>query len=606
MTESAPRQLSYIQLQGGKGIQSVDLVLNDVRHSIPRQGRGTFSKQFSEQLSLAVDQLTLEVRRRKTLGFRSLETVTINSADLRAGLERQVITRGTVEITLEVSVDTAPNQLLPPTEFPEGLKPTTEDLIKLCPRFRILVVGKSGAGKSSLINRVFGIEVAPVADEKPGKAVIEDELMSPENNRFILHDSQGFEPAEGSNYNTVTSFIEAKKKKPHIKDQLHAVWLCFPVPMVEYGERLLEDGVEAFLKQSSEALGNTNWHRQVPTVVVFTKYDKLLAYMLGADKEDPEAEAKQYLQKHCIEPIQEFLKKDVLHVAVSSNPKCAQGHDELTNLTCKRVSESFTSRPDMLSPVPFAVAGAQRVVPRVKIESSINVGKQRYWRALASSPNFWGFTILDCLRVIHTDIVEAWNFYDPSGYLSSKEFREMMVKMVDSMDAPTKSSATATTSSPALTRPSRRDTFTGGGVPLVAAMVVLLPFVAGLSLIQWVSDSYERLQNVHQKFMAYIVNLTHVLEILFALKGNDKGMKLTRRAVKLAFTAYFESSWMGNVHESIRQFKYKITDHDVIVEKIEALVLASGRDTQLSRIVGGIPSVDLELDEEWYCDDKSC
>ncbi|KAI5993255.1 hypothetical protein EDD15DRAFT_2439407 [Pisolithus albus] len=518
-----------------------------------------------------------------------------------------LIKRGKVDITLEVSsqpVSTDPG--LPPTATSGGLTPTTEELIKQCPRFRILVVGKTGAGKSSLIDRVFGTNTTGVADDRPGKAKIEDGLISPQNDRFILHDSQGFEPGEGCNYDTVISFIEARKKEPHIKDQLHAVWFCFPVPIIQYGERLLETGAETFLEQSHEAL------RNIPTVVVFTKYDRLIRHVQVATdrvpEADVEAEAKQYLQTHCVEPIRRCLKdKAILHVAVSSKPDRQRGLDELTKLTYESVTESFTSKSNMVSPVPFAAAGAQRVEPGVKIQSSINVGKQsesmhkvmvlythslrEYWRALASSTNFRGFTMLDCLGVIHTDIISVWNFYDPSEYLSSEEFRNLMVNMVAKVDAPT--------NSPASTNLTRSGTFSGP-FPLMTAAIVILPFVAGLALVRWVNESYQRLQNVHQKFMAYIVDLTHVLDILFALKGGEGGKKLSRRAIKLAFNAYYTSSWMEEVHESIRQFRHTIMDHDEIMEKIEELVLASDREAHVTSAIKGISPVDTEQDEEWY------
>ncbi|KAI5993299.1 hypothetical protein EDD15DRAFT_2548506 [Pisolithus albus] len=605
---SSPWQLSYIELRGDKDVQRVDLVVGDVRRPISPQGGGTFSERFDERLSSATDQVSLEVRRRKRRFFRTTETVKAYSIEVQSGSGRQVIKRDKVDITVEVSSqpDTIDHGSLPTATF-GGLKPTTEDLIAQCPRFRVLVVGKTGVGKSSLIDRVFGTKTADVANDKPGEAKIEDGLISPRNDRFILHDSKGFEPGEGGNYDTVKLFIEARKHERLIKDQLHAVWFCFPVPMVHYGERLLEDGAETFLEQSHEAL------RNIPTVFVFTKYDRLVKYIRNVPDRDPQAdveeEAKQYLQTHCVEPIQRSLKgKAILHVAVSSRPNHQRGLDKLTDLTYGSVKESFTSLPNTVSPVPFAAAGAQRVEPGVKIESSINVGKQSespcikmylhthplkgYWRALASSTNFLGFTVLDCLGVIHTDIISVWNFYDPSAYLGSEEFRHLMVNMVAKVDAPTEPS-------PASTNFSRSGTFSGP-LPLITATIVILPFVAGLALVRWVNESYQRLQNVHLKFMAYIVDLTHVLNILFALKGGEGGKKLTRREIKLAFNAYYASSWMEDVHESIREFKHMIKGRDEIIEKIEGLVLASDRETHVTGAIKGIPSVDLEQDEEWY------
>jgi hypothetical protein len=62
------------------------------------------------------------------------------------------------------------------------------------------------------------------SDQDPGKCSIEDPLYSSENDRFVLHDSQGFEPGEKDNFHKVKAFLEGRAKEPMIKDQLHAVW----------------------------------------------------------------------------------------------------------------------------------------------------------------------------------------------------------------------------------------------------------------------------------------------------------------------------------------------------------------------------------------------
>jgi predicted GTPase len=102
--------------------------------------------------------------------------------------------------------------------------PVTEEILATCPKFRILVVGKSGAGKSSLINAAFGVNLANVSHEQSGVANIYDDITSDQNSRFILHDSQGFVAGETQNLETVVRFITERVKQPELKDRLHAIW----------------------------------------------------------------------------------------------------------------------------------------------------------------------------------------------------------------------------------------------------------------------------------------------------------------------------------------------------------------------------------------------
>ncbi|KAI6146372.1 hypothetical protein BKA82DRAFT_750493 [Pisolithus tinctorius] len=644
-------KLSYIELQNAQGIESVKLQLNGSEYSLARsqEKSDTFSKAFDKPLTLETEPLALSVSRKRSwfscCGETVPETITFRSVDVRSKLDGQefhhvwgkvsiklrflpqtqsgvmassvpakseapqpiteqpVVTHSTpaqdtvrsagtpVPANIPPTANTPPPANIPPpanTIAPanrEGLRPTTEDLIRQCPRFRVLVVGKSGVGKSTLINRIFGVNTANVAKDKPGEADIEQEFTSPENDRLILHDSKGFEAGDAGNYDTVKSFIVKRKKEPKIKDQLHAVWLCFQIPIPTYGERLLEDAAEAFLKIRKEVLGDT------PTIVVFTKHDRLVSFMRQRMPNDPEA-GQRYLQEECVQQINDFTGENIAHVAVSSKPRYEHELRDLISLTQDMVSMSFTSPGNEVSPVPLAAAGAQRMLPILKVQLSIAVGRQRYWRVMGASANFPGYTMQDCLRVIHNDIVAVWNFYDPCQYLNSEEFRKVMMNMVERADPPAS--------------PSRIDTDTlAGGVPLIALAPVMLPLNAFFTLGKWVFAAYQGLQGVPTKFMAYIVDLTHVLEILFALTAEMRAKKLTRTAIKIAYKAYLESEWMTHTHTDIRYFRCSAKDRDDVLDKITSMIPSGDREDRVSRALQSKPSVDLGRDEEWTSEEVS-
>ncbi|KIK36307.1 hypothetical protein CY34DRAFT_56274, partial [Suillus luteus UH-Slu-Lm8-n1] len=67
---------------------------------------------------------------------------------------------------------------------------TSSDVLQICPRFRLLVIGKTGVGKSSLIQQAFGINDVHVSEYRRGEADIDKEFIAPENQRFVLHDSE--------------------------------------------------------------------------------------------------------------------------------------------------------------------------------------------------------------------------------------------------------------------------------------------------------------------------------------------------------------------------------------------------------------------------------
>ncbi|KAJ7936877.1 hypothetical protein B0H13DRAFT_247403 [Mycena leptocephala] len=122
----------------------------------------------------------------------------------------------------------------------DELESTYDDIVKACPKFRILLIGRSGVGKSALINAVFG---SGVAIEEHGRqpGVVPDinhEFSPPNNPRLVLHDSQGFLPGNVQNFDKVLNFIRERGEKTKLEDRLHIIWLCTEFPM--YGASLFE------------------------------------------------------------------------------------------------------------------------------------------------------------------------------------------------------------------------------------------------------------------------------------------------------------------------------------------------------------------------------
>jgi len=141
---------------------------------------------------------------------------------------------------------------------------TTIDQVKTDKRFRVLAVGRSGVGKSSLINRVLGIDVANVSHMETGISDIERAYVSPWNKQFILHDSNGFEPGDLVNFEIVREFV-LRRSSPGTppEDRVHGIWLCTETPPA--GGRVFEKGDELLVEFAAKIQGTFR-----PSVVFFT------------------------------------------------------------------------------------------------------------------------------------------------------------------------------------------------------------------------------------------------------------------------------------------------------------------------------------------------
>ncbi|KZP27031.1 GTP-binding protein [Athelia psychrophila] len=158
-----------------------------------------------------------------------------------------------------------------------------ENIRDRCPHFRILVMGKSNAGKTTILKKVCNSVEDPMIFSPSGKQIdtsvvtpsaergehnIENEMIFKSNTGFIFHDSRGFESGSVDETETVRKFLSKRAQAGEMKDQVHAVWYCLPT-----------DAARPILA-ADEMFFNGCGIGKAPVIVIFTKFDGLVTKAL--------------------------------------------------------------------------------------------------------------------------------------------------------------------------------------------------------------------------------------------------------------------------------------------------------------------------------------
>lgn len=123
-------------------------------------------------------------------------------------------------------------------------------------RVNILVAGNTGVGKSSLINAVFGDDVAPASAGGPVTQGLH--RYEAPNAPLNLWDSRGFEAGGVEAVKLVEAKVAELRKQADPSEQLHVAWLCIAATSSR-----VEPVHEAFLRSLQKL--------EVPCIVVFTR-----------------------------------------------------------------------------------------------------------------------------------------------------------------------------------------------------------------------------------------------------------------------------------------------------------------------------------------------
>ena len=88
---------------------------------------------------------------------------------------------------------------------------------------RVLVCGNTGVGKSTLINKTFGVEVTQSMNRTRGIHDVRQEITFEGRPDLIVHDSGGFEAGADDEFQAIEAFLKDKSTAGDIMDRLHVV-----------------------------------------------------------------------------------------------------------------------------------------------------------------------------------------------------------------------------------------------------------------------------------------------------------------------------------------------------------------------------------------------
>jgi GTP-binding protein EngB required for normal cell division len=134
----------------------------------------------------------------------------------------------------------------------------------------ILITGATGAGKSSLVNRLFGEKTAKVGEGRPITEGIHPYFS--ENLNVNLYDSEGYEVNSDENWryrSTVLGFVDERIEGGDIEQKIHEVWHCVSAA----GKRVTDMDIDII---------NEIGKRKIPVAIVFTQIDCVDADELAA------------------------------------------------------------------------------------------------------------------------------------------------------------------------------------------------------------------------------------------------------------------------------------------------------------------------------------
>jgi uncharacterized protein (DUF697 family)/GTP-binding protein EngB required for normal cell division len=198
-------------------------------------------------------------------------------------------------------------------------------------RFNLAIFGKTGVGKSTLVNAIFGAEIAATGIGEP--VTRQEHLYLHKSGTLGVLDTRGLEVGRDNEalIGELKDYLHGMRRKP-LSDQLHVAWYC-----VRAGDRRFEATEADFIRALHE-LG-------VPVIMVLTQVPRAGARV------HPDAEALAASIAELRLPIVDGLVHYTMARADEFTGQTAYGLQELLDATFRGAPEG----------VAHAITAAQRI-----------------------------------------------------------------------------------------------------------------------------------------------------------------------------------------------------------------------------------------------------
>jgi small GTP-binding protein len=199
-----------------------------------------------------------------------------------------------------------------------------QELLKSIESPNIAVIGKTGVGKSTLINTVFGMEVAKAG---AGAPVTQDYTRyDPDflgaKLPVVLFDSPGYEAGDEETFVEKTFQFLAELSSQGVDKQIHLVWYVVSAPSARFEEF------------DARILNEINSHN-MPAIIVLSQCDRA--------SENERAALKKVIADASLSKVYDVIEVSAVPLVINGQPICQPfGLKELVNKTIENLPKIYS------------------------------------------------------------------------------------------------------------------------------------------------------------------------------------------------------------------------------------------------------------------------